>query len=165
MTHLDDVATIKRQEHDLVFSGFDEAKAYALGTRLHRLASERRLAIICDIRLWDRQLFYFAMPGTTADNPEWARRKFNVVRRFHKSSYRIVRERNSEDRSFPEHLALPQADYALAGGGFPIRVAGVGPIGCVTISGLPQRDDHALVVEAIALELGRDPAQYALPPA
>jgi uncharacterized protein (UPF0303 family) len=164
MTHPDDVAIIKRQEHDLVFPGFDETKAYALGARLHRMATERRLGIICDIRLWDRQLFYFAMPGTTADNPEWARRKHNVVRRFQKSSYRIVRERNSEDRNFPEHLALPQADYALAGGGFPIRVAGVGVIGSVTVSGLPQREDHLLVVEAIALELGRDPAQYVLPP-
>ena len=39
--------------------------------------------------------------------------------------------------------------YAAHGGSFPIRVAGVGIVGAVTVSGLPQAQDHALVVEGL----------------
>jgi uncharacterized protein (UPF0303 family) len=44
---------------------------------------------------------------------------------------------------------LDPALYAAHGGAFPIRVAGAGVIGVVAVSGLPQREDHALVVTAL----------------
>ena len=44
-----------------------------------------------------------------------------------------------------------------------IRLAAAGIIGCVTISGLPQRQDHAIVVEALCAHLGLDHAALALP--
>jgi uncharacterized protein (UPF0303 family) len=59
-------------------------------------------------------------------------------------------------RSFSERYSLPDADYAAHGGSFPLHVAGTGVIGSLTVSGLPQREDHNLVVEALCLELGRD---------
>ncbi len=84
-------------------------------------------------------MFYATTAGSTVDNQEWLRRKFNVVRRFHASTYRLVLEQNRDDRMFALHKALNVEDYALAGGGFPIRVAGAGVIGAVIVSGLPQR--------------------------
>jgi uncharacterized protein (UPF0303 family) len=53
----------------------------------------------------------------------------------------------------------------LAGGGFPIRVKGAGMIGCLTISGLHERDDHAVAVDALCDELGLDKKEFALPKA
>jgi uncharacterized protein (UPF0303 family) len=44
---------------------------------------------------------------------------------------------------------LPLQQYAAHGGAFPVHVEGVGVVGAVTVSGLPQADDHALVTEAI----------------
>ena len=70
-----------------------------------------------DVRFWDRRLFWFAMPGTTMDNEDWVRRKVNAVRRFHKSTFRLGRERETTllpARRGPEAVA----DCVLAGGGF-----------------------------------------------
>jgi uncharacterized protein (UPF0303 family) len=42
------------------------------------------------------------------------------------------------------------------GGGFPILLEGTGPVGSVVISGLPQRDDHNMVIMALAKLLEKD---------
>jgi uncharacterized protein (UPF0303 family) len=39
--------------------------------------------------------------------------------------------------------------YATHGGAFPLRICNVGVIGTITVSGLPQADDYAFVVESI----------------
>jgi len=49
-----------------------------------------------------------------------------------------------------EKYILPPFDYAPHGGAFPVRIRGSLPIGTITVSGLPQIDDHALVVAVIA---------------
>ena len=42
----------------------------------------------------------------------------------------------------------------LAGGGFPVKVKGAGVIGVIAVSGLPEREDHAVVVDALCDHLG-----------
>jgi uncharacterized protein (UPF0303 family) len=163
MSREDDIRAVIAQEQGLVFESFDEGTAFAIGTAIRLRAAAESLRLVVDVRLWDRPLFYCAMPGTTADNPEWVRRKINTVRRLQKSSYRVVLEQPPDTRVLPPHRALDPADHAIAGGCFPIRVRGVsGPIGAVTISGLTERDDHMMAVEAICRVLGVDPADFAL---
>jgi len=41
-------------------------------------------------------------------------------------------------------------------------VRGVGLVGAITVSGLPQRDDHALIVAVLAERLGLPLAELAL---
>lgn len=163
MSAASDVTRIIEQEQALVFEGFDEARAFAIGAAIRERALAEKLPIVVDIRLWDRPLFYCAMPGSTGDNPHWARRKANLVQRLQKSSYRVVREKTFEGDVFPARRALDPAEYALAGGSFPIRIKGVGAIGAVTVSGLHERDDHRLVVEALCEVLGLDREVFALP--
>lgn len=164
MSNEADIALIRRQETELVFAEFNELVAHALGERIRERARRENLVIVVDIRTWDRQLYFMALPGTTADNSEWVRRKFNLVRQVQKSSYRSVLENKSGSDHFLPRRGLDNADFVLAGGGFPIRVQGAGVIGCITVSGLHERDDHQLAVDGICEELGVDKAAYTLPP-
>ncbi|ESZ22550.1 heme-degrading domain-containing protein [Mesorhizobium sp. L48C026A00] len=164
MAVADDIALIQKQEAELVFSVFDEAVAFKIGSTIRDRALAQGLPIIVDIRTFDRPLFYAAMPGSNASNPDWARRKINVVQRFLKSTYRMVLEQQRPDRSFKPGEGLDISDYVLAGGGFPITVKGAGVIGVIAVSGLPEREDHGVVVDALCGHLGVDGRELALPP-
>jgi uncharacterized protein (UPF0303 family) len=155
MTIADDLARIALQEQELQFARFDEEAAWRLGSHLRALAVARKLSLVVDVRRLGQPLFYTALPGTTPDNVEWVRRKGNVTARFHRSSYAIGRELEQKKSTLLERYGLPLIDYAGHGGCFPIRVSGAGVIGSVTVSGLPERDDHQLAVEALCSELGR----------
>jgi uncharacterized protein (UPF0303 family) len=159
-----DIAQIARQEEQLRFTHFDDADAWTLGQRMREAAAQRQLPFVVDIRIGNRPLFYTALPGSTPENPDWVRRKVNTVMRFHKSSYRVGREYEKLGRVFDAARGLDPMDYASAGGGFPIHIVGTGVVGAVTVSGVPQRQDHGFVVEMVALHLGLDPAPLALDP-
>lgn len=165
MTVEDDIARIKAQEAALVFDSFDETTAFAIGSLLRDRALAENLPIVIDIQLWDRPLFYAALPGSTGANPNWARRKRNVVRMFLASTYRLVLQQQRPDRTFKVGEGLSIEDYVLAGGGFPISVKGAGVIGVIAVSGLPERQDHGVVVDALCDHLGLSRAGLALPPA
>jgi uncharacterized protein (UPF0303 family) len=159
----DDLAKIRAQETELQFSRFDEDVAWHLGTRVREVALLRKFGVVIDVRRFGQPLFYCAMPGTTPDNPEWVRRKGNVVARFLRSSYAMGLELQQSAATLAEKYGLSSTDYAAHGGSFPIRVSSAGIIGAVTVSGVPQRSDHELVVEALCSFLGKDYARLALP--
>jgi uncharacterized protein (UPF0303 family) len=162
MSLSDDLALIALQERQLQCVSFDEQTAWQLGSRLRSLALERGHAVVIDIRRPAQPLFYSALPGTTPDNAEWVRRKSNVTFRFHRSSYALGLEMEQK-RSSLEARGLPTADYASHGGSFPICVQNAGLIAAVTVSGLPQRADHELVVEALCAELNQSYDSLRLP--
>lgn len=165
MTIENDIDRIGAQERALVFERFDEAAALAIGLALKAIAEARAMPVAIDVRLWDRQLFFFAMAGTSADNADWIRRKSNCVRRWGRPSYLLTLKHQQRGRGFaPDDNADP-AEFAAHGGSFPIRLAGAGVIGAVTVSGAPGRDDHGFVVEAMARHLGIDPGPLMLAPA
>lgn len=159
-----DIAQIARQEEVLRFRGFDEQAAWSLGCLMRKAAEERKLPFVIDIRIGSRPLFYTALPGSTPENPDWVRRKVNTVMRFHKSSYRVGREYELKGQKFDASRGLDPLDYAPAGGGFPIHVTGTGVVGAVTVSGVPQREDHGFVVEMLCAHLGIEHADLALGP-
>ena len=163
MAAADDLIIIARQEAELVFDGFHEQRAFELGCLLREIAVKKKLGVVIDIRFWNRPLFFAATAGVNAGNHDWVRRKVNVVERFLKSTYRLMLEMKRPDGDLEPRHGLSIEDYVLAGGAFPITIKGVGPVGVVAVSGLPQREDHNLVVEALCAHLGKDHAQYALP--
>jgi uncharacterized protein (UPF0303 family) len=160
----EDLERIALQERELVLPRLDAEIAWKLGAYLRALADERGLAVTIDIRRFGQPLFYAAMDGTTPDNVEWVRRKSNVVARFYSSSYAVGIKEKIKGETICESQGLPLADYATHGGSFPLRVASAGVVGSVTVSGLPMRQDHELVIEGLCAVLGRDYAELKLPP-
>jgi uncharacterized protein (UPF0303 family) len=162
MTLEHDIERIALQEERLQFQTFDANTAWVLGCRLRALAGARGLAVAIDIQLNGHDLFFTAMPGTTPDNTEWIRRKRNVVLRFHCSSYAMGLKLQKQQKVFTEQEGVDPRDYAPHGGCFPINLQGTGCVGTITVSGLPQRQDHELVVEVLAEFLQQPLAELAL---
>ena len=160
----EDLDRIALQERELVLPKLDSEIAWQIGSRLRSIAAERRLPIVIDVRRFGHPLFYAAMDGTTPDNPEWVRRKGNVVARFHHSSYIAALNEKLKEKTVYESQGLPIGDYATHGGSFPLCVINVGIIGSITVSGLPMRQDHELVIEALCAVLGRNYGDLKLPP-
>jgi uncharacterized protein (UPF0303 family) len=163
MSVADDIAILKLQENELQFKRFNEEDAWTLGSQMRAAAVAGALPFVIDIRMGIRPLFYAALHGSTPENPDWVRRKVNTVYRFEASSYRVGREYQSRGASFDASRGLDPLQYAAAGGGFPIRLAG-SVVGVVTVSGVPQRDDHNFVAENLAAFLGVAYKPIQLPP-
>ncbi|MEU1512277.1 heme-degrading domain-containing protein [Streptomyces sp. NPDC005811] len=140
---------LQAQERRLVFRQFTHEDAWALGSLLVEMAREREAPVAVDIHRSGQQLFHAALPGSTPDNDAWIARKRRVVERFGASSYLVGTRYRARGTTFEESSRLDQDAYAAHGGSFPITVDGVGVVGAVTVSGLPQLEDHRFVVEAL----------------
>jgi uncharacterized protein (UPF0303 family) len=145
-----DLERIALQEKRLRFERFDTGIVWDLGLALRAAADKRGVGVAIDISTPSYTLFSHAMEGATPDNAEWVRRKRNVTLRFHRSSYAIGLELTRDKRTLEEQEGLKAEDYMAHGGCFPIRLAGPTCIGAITISGLPQRDDHDLLTRTLA---------------
>lgn len=142
------IDTLIAEDSRLILPQFTEDTALSLGNILVGFARAGRLPVVINIRTADRTLFHAALPGSAPLNDAWARRKSNVALMFQKSSLRVGLEMLEKGSSLAIN-GLPQSDYADHGGAVPIRVAGAGMVAVATVSGLPSRDDHALVVKGI----------------
>lgn len=145
-----DLERITLQEKMLIFPNFDSASAWALGGLIYKICIAKKIAVTIEIRISSEAVFFYAMPTTAPANADWARRKRNTVELMRRSSYGVGLSLQIDGATLEERMGLSLRDYASHGGSFPIQVASLGYIGTVTVSGLPQREDHALVVSALA---------------
>ncbi|MET8364593.1 heme-degrading domain-containing protein [Micromonospora sp. NPDC005194] len=140
---------LQREENELELTGLTETDAYELGVRAVTAAAQRGLPISVGVWRTGRQLFHCGLPGSTADNDAWLRRKGRVVMRFEHSSLYMARLCQDKQTTLTEKFGLPAARYAAAGGAVPLRVRGTGVVGWMGVSGLPQLDDHRFVVDIL----------------
>jgi uncharacterized protein (UPF0303 family) len=143
------IAVVRKQEALAMFAAFNEETAFDLGSAIYTIARSKRSPVVINIRTSERALFHATMPGATPDNDQWVRRKSNVVLRFHQSSLLYGQSMAEKGRTIGPEWGLDPLDYAGHGGSFPISVKKVGVIGAITVSGLPQLDDHRMVIEAL----------------
>ena len=147
-----DIATIEADAARLILPAFDEAAAWKLGAILYDLAMAGAMPVVINIRSSDRVLFHVSLPGSSGVNDNWARRKGNVALLFRKASLQVAMVYEDRGRSLAGD-GVSDADYVLSGGAVPIVVRGAGMVAVATVSGLPQVEDHLLVVKGLGLLL------------
>jgi uncharacterized protein (UPF0303 family) len=147
---MDDILKqLLQEEQELQFTSFNEETAWKLGSQMVERSAKDGLPIAIDITLGTRQLFHASLRGAVTDNDEWVKRKVRLVYRFGHSSFYVGQELKSRGKSIGEAYLLSESEYAPHGGCFPVIVKGTGMVGTVTVSGLPQEEDHKLVVQSI----------------
>lgn len=157
-----DLTTIRRQEEELYLPAFSKDEAWKLGTLARALATERGHGIAVEIVAAGVPVFTTLLEGTVPGTTRWLRRKAATVALFDRSSYGIWLQLQSKGQTLAGRHALPDAEFAADGGGFPLRVKGAGFVGSLTISGLDMRADHEFAVEVLCRFLGKDYAALAL---
>lgn len=144
-----DLDKVKLHEERLVFQSFERQDAWVLGSQIRAAAEAAGASVTIQICRGDDVWFATSMPGTAPANADWARRKRNLVNLLETSSFAIgIMTKLGTD--VPELMGLDPRDFTPHGGCFPIRVAGTGVVGTITVSGLPQRDDHFMVANQVA---------------
>ncbi len=146
------IRTLEEEWSGLTVRSFSEEDALRLGQALVAAAAERKAPVVIDIRTPNRTLFHAAMPGSGPTNDLWALRKSNLALDFQVPSM-LTALRFRASKSEVAHHGLSDATHALSGGSVPIRVAQVGVVAAATVSGLPETEDHAMVVAAIRATL------------
>lgn len=132
----------------LVLPKFDETTAFHLGAILVRMAQETRAPVVISIRNGSRTFFHAALPGSSAVNDLWARRKGNLALHNDRASMVVTLLMRAKGRTLAGE-GLSEADYAISGGAVPIKVTGAGTVAVCTVSGLPETEDHAMVVAGL----------------
>jgi len=140
---------LRQQEEQLQFKHFTNETALELGLKLVEAARTKTRGVTVDICRNGQQLFHYALPGTAPDNDEWIKRKNRVVNRFNHSSYYMGIYYKSQNTTIAEKSFLDPTEYADHGGAFPLIIQNLGVVGTITVSGLPQEEDHKLVITVL----------------
>jgi uncharacterized protein (UPF0303 family) len=143
------------EEAELQFPAFTEDDAWALGSAMVATAQAAGAPVAIDITRHGHQLFHAALPGSSPDNDRWIERKARVVDRFGHSSLYMRTLCAQDGSTLEEKFLLDGREFAAHGGAFPLLIRGVGPVGTVVVSGLPQVEDHRMVVAALREHLAR----------
>jgi uncharacterized protein (UPF0303 family) len=142
-------ARIEAEVAELQLDSFGPADALRLGLILVRRGTEGSMPIAIDIRRGAQILFHAALEGAQADNDVWIARKARAVERYGIPSLLLGTRPKIAGRRIENEGWFDQMTYAAHGGGFPVTVKGAGIVAVATVSGLPQIDDHDLVVAAL----------------
>ncbi len=147
------LSELAAEEAELQLPSFTNDDAWALGSRLVATARAQGAPVAIDVSRNGHQLFHAALRGATPDNDSWIERKSRVVHRFGHSSLYVRQASLEKGTTFEAQFGLDPQRYAAHGGAFPVIVRDVGPVGVVVVSGLPQLEDHRMVVAALRAQL------------
>jgi uncharacterized protein (UPF0303 family) len=143
------IARIDGEISELQFPRFTKDDSLNLGLLLVELGKSRKLPIAIDITTAGQVLFHVALDGATPDNEHWIHAKQRTAARYEIPSLLVGLRGRLGGGRLEDQGWYDESMYAAHGGSFPVYVAGVGAVATVTVSGLPQQEDHDLVVEAL----------------
>jgi uncharacterized protein (UPF0303 family) len=148
-------AELARESATLMLPSLTQSEALELGEIAAQIGRGRSLPIAIEVRLKDWTVYHASLPGSSPENDLWIARKARVVLAAkHSTMYeRVLAEEQGID--WYESKGLPEETHAVHGGGLALNVRGLGFVGVLLISGLPQVEDHLFGVEVIAEYLAR----------
>ncbi|KAF7853234.1 hypothetical protein EAF04_010736 [Stromatinia cepivora] len=150
-----DLESIARIDSSLIFEHFTTSDAWVLGSALRERLLPHPTPVVISISLSNANQILFhccTHSGTMPDNDSWVSRKRKTVLRWGVSTWYMWCKFEGDEEAFARKYGLgnESGDYAIHGGGVPIRVTGVeGVVACVVVSGLKQWEDHGVIVEVI----------------
>lgn len=138
-----------QEETELQFTRFSNKMAFDIGSQIVKKAESEGRQILVDIQRNGQSLFHHAMEGKSLNNAQWVKRKNNVVRQFGHSSFYIATLLKANKTTMTEWGFLDPNEYAAVGGAFPLIIKDVGVVGTISVSGLPQEEDHRMVTAVL----------------
>ncbi|GAB7348805.1 hypothetical protein MBLNU459_g7523t1 [Dothideomycetes sp. NU459] len=149
-----DVQTIQQIDNSLQFASFTVDVAWSLGCLLRSRLSTFVNPTVINISLANGTLLFHTAtkPGITNDNDVWVARKRKTVLRFGTSTWLMHNKLAGDEVAFAAKYGLGPAagEYAIHGGGWPVRVKGVeGVVAIIVVSGLKQEQDHQIIIQTV----------------
>ncbi|KYP15253.1 heme-binding protein [Flavihumibacter sp. CACIAM 22H1] len=142
---MDTTAVLKRIE----LTSFNNSKALQMGLAIIDLAKKRKQVIGVEIARLNQPIFLYIDDDLPADKNHWLKRKANTARHFEESSLYVRYELEKKNRTLEAFFGLDEKDYVAKGGAIPLFVTGAGIIGTITVTGLPDTEDHQLIIDAL----------------
>ncbi|WP_099467331.1 heme-degrading domain-containing protein [Konateibacter massiliensis] len=147
---MEQLEILEKQEEMLRFKRFDHEEAFKLGNFMVEFAKKKKKTIAVSIRMNSGCIvFQYCPDGTNLLNQKWMERKFNTVKLMERSSLLSALLWEADGTATETH-GLKNEEYALCGGGFPIRIEGVSvTVGAVIASNLYHIEDHEYIVDCL----------------
>ena len=150
------VKVLNQQEDMLKFDTFTNKEAFELGTRMAQKVYDAGQSLAIGIfNVAGMAVYQHVTPGATVNNTLWMRRKFNTVMNRERSPLWCTVTSEMRGKDLAAHV-LDTNDYALVGGGFPIRLKTGELVAVAVVSAFPHYEDHQFIVDALAEYLGID---------
>jgi uncharacterized protein (UPF0303 family) len=126
----------------------DESVAIELGQILLEKAAADGMEVAMEVHLRGRLVFRAALPGSDSENDRYLAGKLHAVNETgHASLHGSKVYRDGLAASGATDTRVPES--GPFGGGFPLRTLDGEVAGVALVSGLPEEDDHAMIVWAI----------------
>lgn len=149
------VESLAAEQEGLHLRTFDYDFAWRLGLAMHDMAADKKWPAAITVAHGPDLVFAALLPGATPDNWDWAARKRAVAHRFHRSSLSLQLEAERRKIDFHREYRLPDTEFSTGAGGVPLIVQNGVLAGTVGVSGLPDLEDHHLIIGALRAVLAR----------
>ncbi|WP_233899751.1 heme-binding protein [Tenacibaculum piscium] len=128
---------------------FSNRVGLEIGMAIVDLAKERQQRVAVKIERLNYTIFLYVDDNLPADKLNWLRRKANVVRNFEESSLSVKHQLKKGKMTLNGTFALDSKEYLARGGSIPIFVKNTGMVAIVSVSGLHDKQDHAIIIDGL----------------
>lgn len=148
------IKDVTKQEEMLRFDHFTNDDAWELGKHLVKKVEDDGIQMAIAIKkLNGNTIFSYFSEGTNLMNENWMRRKYNTVLLNEMSSFKQWAIHDWRQHTL-ESMGLTVKDYALCGGGFPIKLKTGEMVAVLLVSNLPHEQDHKFIIDGLSTFLG-----------